>query len=276
VALAKRLQVVGLMNIQWAVQGDKVFILEANPRASRTVPFVSKAIGVPLAKIASLLMIGKTLKEIGFTSEVIPKHAAVKEAVLPFNKFPSSDMLLSPEMRSTGEVMGIDFSYPAAFVKAQMAAGTPLPLEGTILLSLAEEDKKQAVVLAQDFIDLGFRILATRGTYVHLIAEGMNPSQVEMAFQIGEGRPNIVDRIKNREIQLFIMTPGIDKDTANEKQVRRTSVEFKVPMITTLAAAKVAAQGIRILKSQEPSVICMQDYHAERVVPRGLATSISS
>lgn len=263
IALAKRLRVVGLLNIQWAVQGDNVFILEANPRASRTVPFVSKAVGIPLAKIASLLMVGKTLKELGL-AEVVPKHVAVKEAVLPFNKFPLSDMLLSPEMRSTGEVMGIDFSYPAAFVKAQVAAGTPLPLEGTILLSLAEQDKKQGIALAHDFIDLGFRILATRGTYVHLIAQGLNPSQVEMAFQIGEGRPNIIDRIKNREIQLFIVTPGIDKDSENEKQVRRTCVLFKVPMISTMAAAKVAAQGIRISKSQPSNVICMQDYHAQQ------------
>eukprot|EP00871_Galdieria_phlegrea_P001377 jgi/Galph1/223/GphlegSOOS_G4967.1 len=265
IALAKRLKVVGLMNIQWAVQGEQVFILEANPRASRTVPFVSKAIGVPLAKIASMVMIGKTLKELGLNYEIIPKHTAVKEAVLPFNKFPTSDMLLSPEMRSTGEVMGIDYSYPAAFLKAQIAAGSPLPLEGTIAISFAEQDKKMGATLVHDLIDLGFRILAVRETYVHLIAMGLNPSQVELVLKVGEGRPNIIDRIKNREIQLFIMTPGIDKDTENEKQIRRAAIQFKVPLITTMAAARVAAQGIRILQTQEPSVICMQDYHAERL-----------
>jgi carbamoyl-phosphate synthase large subunit len=262
IALAKRMGVIGLMNIQWAVQGEDVYILEANPRASRTVPFVSKAIGVPLAKIASLVMTGASLPELGLTTEIIPRHVAVKEAVLPFNKFPGADVLLSPEMRSTGEVMGIDDSFAMAYAKAEIAGGLDIPSSGNVFMSIADKDKASAAALASDYADLGFKILATRGTYVSLIAGGMNPSQVEMVLKVHEGRPHILDRIDNGDVQLFITSPSRKpQDLESGRIVRQAALSSSVPYVTTVAAARAMAQAVRVLKTQDIKVKAMQDYH---------------
>eukprot|EP00186_Timspurckia_oligopyrenoides_P004214 CAMPEP_0182445076 /NCGR_PEP_ID=MMETSP1172-20130603/3328_1 /TAXON_ID=708627 /ORGANISM="Timspurckia oligopyrenoides, Strain CCMP3278" /LENGTH=1159 /DNA_ID=CAMNT_0024640779 /DNA_START=165 /DNA_END=3644 /DNA_ORIENTATION=- len=261
VALARSLKVVGLMNIQWAVQGNDVYILEANPRASRTVPFVSKAIGYPLAKLASLVMSGKTLAEVGLTTEIIPRHVSVKEAVLPFDKFPGSDILLSPEMRSTGEVMGIDSSFAAAYAKAQMAAGYVLPEKGNIFMSMRDSDKGAALALARDFIDLGFKVLATRGTYSYLVANGLNPPDVKLTLKIFEGRPNTLDSLKQGDIVLFISTPDKKSEHKSGRELRRAALMTKIPIVTTIAAARAVAQALRIMKIQSLEVNAMQDYH---------------
>ncbi|KAK4531286.1 hypothetical protein CCYA_CCYA07G2143 [Cyanidiococcus yangmingshanensis] len=258
-ALARRLRVVGLINIQWAVQGNDVYILEANPRASRTVPFVSKAIGAPVAKIAALVMAGATLAELGYTTEILPRAISVKESVLPFDKFPGADTLLSPEMRSTGEVMGTDYSFGAAYAKSQSAAGTPLPTAGTVLLSLKDADKAAAPALVRDFLDLGFRVLATRGTHAALLANGIEFSSVEMIHKAGEGRPDVLDAIKNGDIDLFIITPSVPADSA--RNVRRAALMTKVPIITTIAAARAAAAAIRTMQSQTLQVKSLQEYH---------------
>jgi carbamoyl-phosphate synthase large subunit len=258
-ALARRLQVVGLINIQWAVQGSDVYILEANPRASRTVPFVSKAIGVPIAKIASMLMAGANLDELGYTTEILPRAISVKESVLPFDKFAGADTLLSPEMRSTGEVMGTDYSFGAAYAKSQAAAGTPLPKSGTVLLSLKDADKAAAPALVRDLLDMGFRVLATRGTHAALVAAGIDDARVEMIHKAGEGRPDVLDAIKNGDIDLFIITPSVPADSA--RNVRRAALMTKVPIITTIAAARAAAAAIRTMQSQTLEVKSLQEYH---------------
>lgn len=262
IALAKRLNVVGLMNIQWAVRGDEVFILEANPRASRTVPFVSKTIGVPLAKMASLCMTGSSLPDLGLTTEIVPRHVAVKEAVLPFMKFQNADVLLSPEMRSTGEVMGIDDSFPMAFAKAEMAGGLTVPLSGSIYMAIAEGEKTSALAVAADFADMGFTILASRSTYTSLIDAGMNPPQVELVLGVAEGRPHILDRFNNGDVQLFITTPSRKvEDLESGRVVRRAALASNVPYVTTIAAARAMAQAVRALKTQKIEVKAMQDFH---------------
>lgn len=261
-ALAKRLGVVGLMNVQWAVQGENVFILEANPRASRTVPFVSKAIGQPLAKIASLAMMGTSLNELGLEKEIIPRHTSVKEAVLPFKKFQGADILLSPEMRSTGEVMGIDDSFAMAYAKAELASGLVMPTSGRVFMSLGDHDKESAVPLAFDLVDLGFKVYATRGTYVTLIAGGLNPTDVEMVLKVHEGRPNVLDRFKNGEVNLFICSPSRKPENIESTRViRRAALASDVPYVTTVAAARALAQAIRVLQTQEVTVKAMQEFH---------------
>ncbi|MEN9221312.1 MAG: carbamoyl-phosphate synthase large subunit [Thermostichus sp. BF3_bins_97] len=259
VKLAQALKVVGLINVQYAVQKDQVYILEANPRASRTVPFVSKAIGHPLADYAAQVMSGKTLAELGFTQEVIPPHIAVKEAVLPFNKFPGTDTLLGPEMRSTGEVMGIDTEFGRAFAKAQIAAGQDLPLKGTVFISLSDRDKQAVIPVAQEFVAMGFRLLATEGTQTFLAQQGI---PVEKILKLHEGRPHVVDAIKNREIQLIINTPsGIEAQQDGHK-IRRTALAYKIPLVTTLAGARATAAAIRALQSGSLEVKSLQEFHA--------------
>lgn len=261
-ALAKKLNVIGLMNVQWAVQGENVFILEANPRASRTVPFVSKAIGQPLAKIASLVMMGSTLKTLGLEKEIIPRYTSVKEAVLPFKKFPGADILLSPEMRSTGEVMGIDDSFAMAYAKAELASGLTIPTSGRVFMSLGDQDKESAIPLAFDMVDLGFKIYATRGTYVKLIAGGLNPTDVDMVLKVHEGRPHVLDRIKNGDVNLFICSPSRKpEDLESARAVRQAALSSNVPYVTTVAAARAIAQAIRVMQTQEMTVKAMQDYH---------------
>jgi carbamoyl-phosphate synthase large subunit len=256
--LAKALQVVGLMNIQYAVQGEQVYILEANPRASRTVPYVSKATGVPLAKLASLIMAGKTLDSLGVTNEIVPQHIAVKEAVLPFNKFPGADTLLGPEMRSTGEVMGIDSDFGKAFAKAEIAAGVDLALQGTVFISMNDRDKEAAVPVVKDFIDLGFKVVATSGTQ-HILKEN-GIEDVELVLKLHEGRPHVIDWIKNKQIQLIVNTPTGEESQTDARLIRRMALDYKLPIITTIAGAKATVAAIRSLQSEPLEVKALQDY----------------
>jgi carbamoyl-phosphate synthase large subunit len=263
VQLAQALSVVGLMNIQFAVVGaqgysPQVYILEANPRASRTVPFVSKATGVQLAKLASLVMSGKTLEELGFTQEVIPKHIAVKEAVLPFNKFPGTDTILGPEMRSTGEVMGIDIDFGRAYAKAEIGAGERLPLTGTVFVSMSDRDKTPAVDVIREFIDLGFTVMATQGTRKVLQEHKLN---VELVLKLHEGRPHVVDAIKNQKIQLIINTPSGEEAQTDARLIRRTALSYKIPIITTIAGAKATVAAIRSLQTTTLDVKVIQEYN---------------
>ncbi len=259
VKLAQRLQVVGLMNIQFAVKGEQVYILEANPRASRTVPFVSKAIGVPLAKIAALVMSGKTLTELGVTKEVIPSHIAVKEAVLPFERFPGTDTILGPEMRSTGEVMGIDVDFGKSFAKAELGANQRLPQAGQVFISMNDRDKAAVVPIAQELVTLGFKLIATSGTQQVLEQHDLT---VDAVLKVHEGRPHIVDLIKNGQIQLIINTPLGDKAQQDDHEIRRTALAYKVPTITTIAAARATAAAIRALQKETLTVKALQDYLA--------------
>lgn len=257
ISLAKALNVIGLMNIQFACQGETVFILEANPRASRTVPFVSKAIGVPLAKMAARVMSGKTLVDLNYTQEVIPTHMSVKEAVLPFEKFSGTDPILGPEMRSTGEVMGIDADFGTAYAKAELAAGQRLPLKGTVFVSMSDRDKNAVVPIVKDLIGLGFHIVATEGTRRVLIEHGL---AVDLVFKLHEGRPNIVDWIKNSQIQLIMNIPTGEEARADGRTIRRTALTYKIPIVTTMAGAKATTAAIQSLKSQCLSIQSLQDY----------------
>jgi carbamoyl-phosphate synthase large subunit len=264
ISLAKSLNVIGLMNIQYAVQlnnnnlkESKVFILEANPRASRTVPYVSKAINVPLVNYASRIMAGSTLSELGLTEEVIPKHISIKEAVLPFAKFAGTDTILGPEMRSTGEVMGIDTEFGRAFAKAQLGAGTHLPLEGTVFISVNDRDKSGISTVAEAFVELGFKVVATEGTHKVLRRNSIESKQV---LKVHEGRPNISDIMKNGQIQLIVNSPSGEEAKTDGKMIRRTAMAYKIPVITTLAAAKAAIAAIRALQTGGISVTALQDY----------------
>ncbi len=257
-AMARELKVVGLMNVQYAVKGDTVYVLEVNPRASRTVPFVSKAIGFPLAKIAAKVMAGKTLKELNFTEEVWPKYWAVKESVFPFNRFHGQDILLSPEMRSTGEVMGLDADLGTAYAKSQMAANSSLPLKGKVFISVSDHHKKDVVAVARSFTDLGFELIATGGTATVLEKAGL---KVQRIYKLQEGRPNAVDLLKNKEIQLVINTPSGASPRADEVKIRTTAVYTGTPIMTTLSGAKAAALGIAALKKSGYSVKTIQEYH---------------
>jgi carbamoyl-phosphate synthase large subunit len=257
-AMARELRVSGLMNVQYAVKDEVVYVLEVNPRASRTVPFVSKAIGRPLAKLAAKVMAGKTLQEVGFTAEEWPKYWAVKESVFPFNKFLGQDILLSSEMRSTGEVMGLDSDLGVAYAKAQMAANSPLPLSGKVFISIADAHKKDLVEVAQSYLALGFELVATDGTAARLEAAGL---KVERTLKVLQGRPNIVDLLKNKEIQLVINTPSGAAPREDEVRIRTTAVITGTPIMTTISGAKAAALGIAALQRQGYSVKTIQEYH---------------
>jgi carbamoyl-phosphate synthase large subunit len=257
-AMARELKVVGLMNVQYAVKDGKVFVLEVNPRASRTVPFVSKAIGVPLAKLAAKIMAGKTLKELGFTKEVWPKYWAVKESVFPFNRFHGQDILLSPEMRSTGEVMGLDSDLGIAYAKSQMAANSSLPAGGKVFISVSDAHKKQIASIARQFAGLGFELTATGGTATVLEKAGL---QVQRVMKLLEGRPNVIDLMKNKEIQLVINTPSGAVPREDEIKIRTTAIYTGTPIITTLSGAKAAVLGIAALKKSGYSVKTLQEYH---------------
>jgi carbamoyl-phosphate synthase large subunit len=257
IQLAQALKVVGLMNIQFAVQSEQVYILEANPRASRTVPFVSKAIGVPLAKLASRIMSGQSLEQLGLTQEIIPPHIAVKEAVLPFEKFAGTDVILGPEMRSTGEVMGIDISFGTSFAKAELAANQRLPMQGTVFVSMSNRDKLAVVPVIKDLIELGFQIVATEGTRRTLREHGL---EVELVLKLHEGRPHVLDWIKNERVQLIINTPSGEEARADERTIRRTALMYKIPIITTIAGAKATAAAIRSLQTQPLEVKALQEY----------------
>jgi carbamoyl-phosphate synthase large subunit len=257
-AMARELKVVGLMNVQYAVKGDTVYVLEVNPRASRTVPFVSKAIGVPLAKLAAKVMSGKTLKELNFTEEIWPKYWAVKESVFPFNRFHGQDILLSPEMRSTGEVMGLDADRGIAYAKSQMAAGSPLPLGGKVFISVSDSHKKKIVEVAKQFSELGFNLVATSGTAATLEKAGLT---VERIHKLQEGRPNAIDLLKNKELQLVINTPSGATPRADEIKIRTTAVYTGTPIMTTVSSAQAAARGIAALKKSGYDVKTVQEYH---------------
>ncbi|MBE9064283.1 carbamoyl-phosphate synthase large subunit, partial [cf. Phormidesmis sp. LEGE 11477] len=257
--LAKRLNVIGLMNIQYAIQGEQVYIIEANPRASRTVPFVSKATGARLAQIAVRVMSGKTLADLGLTEEIIPPYLSVKEAVLPFNKFTGTDTLLGPEMRSTGEVMGIADSFGQAYAKAELAAGQILPQSGTVFISVNDRDKPAVVPIAQAFVEAGFGIVATSGTYRTINEAGI---AVESILKIHEGRPHVGDAIKNQNIQLIVNSPVGEAAQEDDRILRRTALDYKIPTVTTLAGAKATLAAIRSLKSNQLTVKALQDHLA--------------
>jgi carbamoyl-phosphate synthase large subunit len=257
-AMARELKVIGLMNVQYAVKGELVYVLEVNPRASRTVPFVSKAIGVPLAKLAAKVMAGKKLTELGFTKEVWRKYWAVKESVFPFNRFHGQDILLSPEMRSTGEVMGLDADLGIAYAKSQMAANSPLPLSGRVFISVSDADKPHVAAIAREYADLGFELVSTGGTAAVLESAGL---KVRRIFKLAEGRPNALDLLKNRELQLVINTPAGQVPRADEVKIRTTAVYTGTPIMTTLSGARAAALGIAALKKSGYEVKTVQEYH---------------
>jgi len=258
-ALAKALNVVGLMNIQFAIQDEEVFIIEVNPRASRTVPFVSKAIGVPLAKVAARAMVGQTLADQNFTKEVSINHIAVKEAVLPFNKFPGVDTVLGPEMKSTGEVMGIDTDFGLSFQKAQLGAGVRLPESGMVFLSVNDRDKEALLPIAQQLAEMDFRLVATKGTHAFLTS---NNIECEVILKLQEGRPNILDAIKNGEISLMINTPAGEQSQAADPEIRRAAIQYGLPYTTTLAGAAAAVAGIESIKRNGTIRIrSLQDFH---------------
>ncbi len=257
-ALARALSVVGLINIQFAIKDEKIFVLEVNPRASRTIPFVCKATGVPLAKLATKVMLGHSLKELGLTSEVELNQISVKEAVFPFNRFPDVDVLLGPEMKSTGEVMGIDTDFGRAFAKSQLAAGQHLPTQGTVFVSVKDADKDGVYPVVHQLYEMGFDILATRGTSRHLENAGI-PNRV--AKKIAEGRPNVIDYIKNSEIQLVVNTPSGKESAGGSRKMRRTALRYDLPYATTLAGACAMASGIEALKKSKVTVRSLQEFH---------------
>ncbi len=256
--LARGLNVVGLMNIQYAVKDDMIYVLEVNPRASRTVPFVSKATGVQWAKVAAKLMVGKTLKDLGIEKERVPKHMAVKESVFPFNKFSGVDTILGPEMKSTGEVMGIDENFGMAFWKSQLAAGQDLPSEGTVFLSVKNKDKRNIVFIAKKLSDLGFSICATKGTGKALVNNGID---VKFVNKVSEGRPHIVDMIKNGQIQYIINTPSGRNPKVDEVAIRSGAVQHKIPYTTTLSGAQAVVNAIEAMKNGTLRVRALQDYY---------------
>jgi len=258
-ALAEELQVLGLMNIQFAVKDGRVYILEVNPRASRTVPFVSKATGVPWAKVATKIMVGKSLEEQGITKEIVPNFVSVKEAVFPFVRFPGVDVVLGPEMKSTGEVMGIDMDFGNAYLKAQIAAGQNLPESGMVFVSVADRDKAQIGDIARALSDLGFTIAATQGTADALDKAGV---QARVISKIGEGRPDATDLIKNNEVALIINTPSGKKPRRHEVSIRSAVVAGGIPIITTIAGAKATVHGLRVTRDHAPTVRSIQEYNA--------------
>ena len=257
-AMAAELEVTGLMNVQYAVKDEIIYVLEVNPRASRTIPFVSKAIGVPLAKLAAQVMAGAKLSDLGFTEEIWPKYWAVKESVFPFNKFVGQDIILSPEMRSTGEVMGLDADLGVAYAKSQMAANTPLPLEGKVFISVSDAHKDEVPALAKGFVELGFELVATGGTAKVIEEAGL---QVERVNKLAEGRPNSLDLLKNNELQLVINTPTGEVPRSDEVQIRTSAVYTNTPIMTTISSAKAAVKGIRSIKKSGYGVRTVQEFH---------------
>ena len=258
VKLARALKVVGLMNVQYAIRDGVLYVLEVNPRASRTVPFVSKAIGVPLAKVAARAMVGRSLQEQGFTREILPQKWFVKEVVLPFKRFPGEDSLLGPEMKSTGEVMSFADTFGHAFAKAQIASGSSLPLEGGVFISVNDNDKAAVVPIARGLAELGFRLITTRGTTKAFEAAGLETQRV---FKVNEGRPNVVDHMKNGKIQLVINTPLGQKSYFDEQAIRQTAVQMDVPCITTLSGAAAAVTGIQALRERTLEICSLQECH---------------
>ena len=264
-SMARELNVRGLMNVQFAVKGDDVYVLEVNPRASRTVPFVSKAIGVPLAKLAAKVMAGRSLRELGFTREIVPKHFSVKEAVFPFLRYEGLDISLGPEMKSTGEVMGMDVDLGLAYAKSQMAAPPPLPKKGKVFVSVKDADKEAVIPVAREFVKLGFEIISTSGT-----ADALTKAKIKVTkvFKIHEGRPNVLDRIKNGDINFIINTPSGKIPREHEVVIRNAALAAKIPIMTTVRAALASANGIRSLQKRKVQVRSLQEY-TSAVIPSG-------
>lgn len=262
--LAEKLGVVGLMNIQYAVQGDNVWILEANPRASRTVPFVAKAIGRPLAKYASLVMSGVTLEELNFTEEIVPSHVAVKEAVLPFNKFPGADALLGPEMRSTGEVMGLDKNLAVAFAKSQIAAGLNVPLSGTVFISMSDSIKEKIIPVARGFEALNYKLVATAGTGEFLQQSGIDIEIVSKLSENDASRTNVGELLYNGGIQLILITAGTDPSERDDgRKLRRGAISCNVPIVTTVECCSAILDAVWSMKRFDMDVQPLQDYFLE-------------
>ena len=259
VAFAKALGVVGLINVQFAIKDGTVYVLEVNPRASRTVPFVSKTIGVPLASYAARVMLGETLEQLGYLEEVIAPYVAVKEAVFPFTKFREFDPILGPEMRSTGEVMGIADSFGTAFAKAELAAGNGLPLEGTVFVTVNDRDKPNVVAIARRFHEMGFAIVGTDGTARYLRERGVPAA---MVHKVSVARPNGMDLIDNDQVQLLINTPLGKRAQKDDYTMRQAAIARRVAYTTTLSAASAACDAIASLKSRAPSVMSLQEWQA--------------
>lgn len=257
-AIARELGVKGLMNIQFGIMNDTVYIIEVNPRASRTIPFVSKAIGVPLAKLATKVMLGKTLKELGFTREIIPPYYCVKEAVMPFDRFANVDPVLGPEMKSTGEVMGIDTDLGAAVAKAQFAAGQKLPTQGTVFISVQDKDKDAALPVAKEFHKMGFTIMATRGTAQYLEENKVSATVIK---KVSAGRPHVVDAVTNNDIQLILNTGSSSQTKKDGYEIRRAAIKYKIPYATTTDGAKAICSAVQALKKETMSVLPIQQYH---------------
>ncbi|MEO7099727.1 MAG: carbamoyl-phosphate synthase large subunit [Luteolibacter sp.] len=258
--LARELKVRGLMNIQFAVKDGQLYVIEVNPRASRTVPFVSKATGVSLAKLAAKVMVGEKLADMGYTQTIIPPHFSVKEAVFPWNRFPGIDIVLGPEMKSTGEVMGIDADWGMAYAKAQISAFNPLPTEGNVFLSVSDRDKDRAVAVARDLAELGFKIYSTGGTHARLTEEGIPSNRVYKVLE--QARPNVIDMMKNGEIHFIINTPSTHESRADEILIRSTAIAQKISHATNLSAAEASVKGMRSLKNNKLTVKSIQEYHA--------------
>jgi carbamoyl-phosphate synthase large subunit len=259
--LALALGVRGLLNAQFAYQNYELFVLEVNPRASRTVPFVSKATGVQLAKLATRIILGQRIADLGLPDRVVPEHVSVKEAVLPFSRFPDTDPRLGPEMKSTGEVMGVAHAFPAAFGKAQQAAGSPLPTGGTVFLSVCDTDKSAATILGQRLQGLGFRILATRGTARALLSLGV---KVTFVNKVAEGGHHVVDWINEGRIDLVVNTPFGGGARSDGFEIRTAAKRRGIPCITTLAGASAAVSAIEAARRPGITVTCLQDLHARR------------
>jgi carbamoyl-phosphate synthase large subunit len=256
--IASELQVSGVMNIQYAICNDIVYVLEANPRASRTVPLVSKVCAVSMARLATQLMLGKKIKDLNLKRRLIP-HFGIKEAVFPFNMFPEVDPLLAPEMKSTGEVLGIANSFGLAYWKAQEAV-MALPIKGTVLITVSESDRPAVSEVARQFANLGFKIRATAGTHAFLASQGISSEPI---LKEHEGRPNVTDAIKNKEVQLVINTPAGKLSKYDDSYIRKAAIKYKVPYITTLAAAIAAAKGIAAYREGKSDVRSLQSYHAD-------------
>jgi carbamoyl-phosphate synthase large subunit len=259
-ALARELNVIGLMNIQFAVKDGEIYILEVNPRGSRTVPFVSKATGVPLAKLAAKIMGGKTLQELGFTSEREIKHIAVKEAVFPFDRFEGVDTILGPEMKSTGEVMGIDENFGLAYAKAQESSHNKLPLSGKVFISVKDKDKPGICRIVDKFQEMGFDVVATRGTAEHLMAKGI---EVGIVNKVTEGRPHIVDLIKNKEIHFVINTVSGTQAQKDSFSIRQSALQYRVPFTTTLSGANAVVNAVEQLLRGKISIRSLKEYHKQ-------------
>jgi len=273
VKLALALGVVGVINVQYAIKDHVVYVLEVNPRASRTIPFVSKAIGVPLASLAARVMMGETLDDIGFTEEIIPPYVSVKEAVFPFNKFPGTDPVLGPEMRSTGECMGISDSFGSAFAKAQLAASNGLPLEGVVLITVIDSDKPTVTPIARRFHEMGFQLMATAGTAAYLRARGIPAQRV---FKVHEGRPNCLDMIVNRDVQLLINTPMGKHAQLDDYLLRQAAIVNRVSYTTTMSAASAACDAILSLKSRQSRVRSLQEWQADLAETRHATEGVTA